>query len=100
VLRRDGRSKRTVKVKFADGPADLQIYWENVYPYEVVRFSNVGGIFWQENINLILQVFLILHFKFVNTSFLLMRVQFHFLRYRFPYAGVVFVTLTSVNSAF
>ena len=59
VTRKDGRSKRLVPVKFEDTPTEsTKIYWKDIYPYDVVKIGKVPGIFWADNIKLLLQVFL------------------------------------------
>ena len=59
MVRRDKRSTRVVNVKFEDTPTETtKIYWKNIYPYDVVKIGKVRGIFWADNIKLLLQVFL------------------------------------------
>ena len=58
MARRDNRSKQRVNVKFEERAENVKIYWKNIYPYDVVKIGKVRGIFWADNIKLLLQVFL------------------------------------------
>ena len=57
MARRDNRSKQLVNVKFEERAENVKIYWKNISPYDVVKIDK-AGIFWADNIKLLLQVFL------------------------------------------
>jgi hypothetical protein len=59
VARRDNRSDKLVNVKFIEEDAKgVKIYWENIYPYDLVKFGKEPGIFLADNVKLLLEVFL------------------------------------------
>ena len=57
MTKRDNRNKQRVNVKFEERAENEKIYWKNISPYDVVKIDK-AGIFWADNIKLLLQVFL------------------------------------------